>query len=200
MVVGAGDRFGRLVVITRLPKSKIVCKCDCGNTKTIIAGNLASGNTKSCGCMKSDHARNVSKTHGHACEDKKSGAYRAWLCMRQRCKRDKDYVGVEVCDRWSDFIEFYKDMGDRPDGMSLDRIDGSKGYAPDNCRWATKSEQAINRKTTVFLEHNGRKMCISDWAKETGIKKRTISARIQSGWTVEKALSKTEAERKELFK
>ena len=142
------------------------------------------------------HFTNVSK-HGQAPNGAWSGSYRAWASMIQRCKRDTDYVGVEVCERWKLFENFYSDMGDRPDGMSIDRINGQLGYFPDNCRWATASEQAKNRKTTVFLEHNGKRQCVADWAKELGVSRRTIGLRLASGWPVEKALSATRWVRKE---
>lgn len=192
--VNAGDSFGRLVVVKRNPNSFMDCVCQCGSMVRVKAGNLTSGNTKSCGCLQKDMTKIASTSHGMT----KSKAYATWRSMLQRCNRDSRYKGkVFVCDRWMSFENFYSDMGDAPSGTSLDRIDGSKGYEPGNCRWATASEQAINRKTTVFIEHNGVTKCLSEWAKELGISRKTIKYRMDSGWSIADALAKGKREIKE---
>lgn len=143
-----GDVFGRLTVAKRVGSTRYLCKCVCGKEKIITAGNLRSGDIKSCGCLKDENIRNP-KTHGMS----RSGANRAWAAMKARCdnKKHKSYAyyggaGVTYDDDWKNFLNFYRDMGDRPHGGTLDRIDSSKGYCKNNCRWATQAEQTRNRR------------------------------------------------------
>lgn len=117
--------------------------------------------------------------------------------MRRRCFSPCDpsyrYVGgrgLTVCDRWRDsFAAFLADMGPRPAGHSIDRIDNDRGYSPDNCRWATASQQQINSRKAKFLEHDGKRLCLSDWSRLTGLSIGTITARMSCGWTVADALT-----------
>ena len=133
------------------------------------------------------------RTHGMS----KSAIYSIWDSMIQRCynpkRRDfKSYgaKGITVCDRWrSNFVAFFNDMGHRPFGMSLDRIDPVKGYSPENCRWATTKQQARNRTVNRMLTHDGKTMCLQDWAEEIGINKVTLQSRLAKNWTVERALT-----------
>ena len=122
--------------------------------------------------------------------------YNIWSSMKSRCLNEndpayKDYGarGIHVCDRWMDFSLFREDMGERPPGMSLDRIDNDKGYSPENCRWANRSTQNRNRRDRRMVTHNGRSMLIADWAKETGLSVSTIWARISKGWDEALAVS-----------
>lgn len=109
--------------------------------------------------------------------------------MRQRCgnargKVFKDYGGrgISVCERWQNFNNFADDMGPYPGAeFSIDRIDNDKGYCPENCRWATKTEQILNRRNTVFLEHNGVKLTLKEWADKSGIPYKTLHRRMQAG-------------------
>lgn len=109
--------------------------------------------------------------------------------MNRRChnQNSKDYVdyggaGIAICERWKSFENFRADMGDRPAGTSLDRFpNGKGGYQPDNCRWATPSEQAINRKSTRWITHKGITMCLKDWATKLGVNRTTIAKRIDGG-------------------
>lgn len=112
----------------------------------------------------------------------KSAAYKRWMNMKHRCKRDLLYVqqGINVCERWRDFANFYEDMGDPPEGKTLDRIDGTKGYSPDNCRWATPTEQGRNLRTNVRV--NG--LTISEIAEKTGMSHNAISYRVKQGLDV----------------
>ena len=116
--------------------------------------------------------------------------------MRQRCrwKRDSHYkyygaIGVTVCARWDSFSNFLADMGERPEGKTLDRIDNSKGYEPSNCRWATKEEQDDNKKNATIISALGRTQTLRSWAQETGLSTHAIRSRIRRGWSVEKALT-----------
>lgn len=135
------------------------------------------------------------KTHGM----KNTPEYEAWRGMKVRCyvtKRPetiKSYQakGIVVCDRWRNSFEaFYADMGPRPSaGHSLDRIDNNGIYEPSNCRWATWSEQALNRDCARILELDGERLAISQWEARTGISRKTIHYRISAGWSVERALT-----------
>jgi hypothetical protein len=121
--------------------------------------------------------------------------YRVWIRMRQRCNNpnDRNYRwygarGITVCERWSDFGSFIADMGVRPKGMTLERIDNNKGYNPDNCRWATMQEQGRNRRDNRNYTLNGVTQNISAWARQIGISHETMRQRL-SKWPTEKALS-----------
>lgn len=150
-----GMSFGRLVVVSYAGKNKHnkttwVCICDCGESTTVIGSYMNNGNTKSCGCLQREVAKERRTTHGMY----KSPEYFTYNDMLNRChnKQNKDYAsyggrGIKVCARWRDSFEaFYADMGSRPPSLSLDRIDNDAGYSPDNCRWATSSEQSLNRR------------------------------------------------------
>jgi hypothetical protein len=98
---------------------------------------------------------------------------------QNRLKRADTYRTITVCDRWKSFENFFADMGRRPPGKTLDRIDNSKGYSPENCRWATRSEQQKNRSVNHMIEVDGRRQCLADWSRETGVTVTTILGRIQ---------------------
>lgn len=193
-----GNRYGRLVVNGQ---GKIVgrnrywmCTCDCGNKKEIAYSSLSKGVSKSCGCLNSELASERRKTHG------KTGTsiHNVWASMIQRCSDEqspafKNYGGrnISVCDRWMNFENFLSDMGDRPSGLSLERIDNDKGYSPENCRWATAKEQASNRRSNRVYEHNGESLTLMQWSERSGIPYFTIRNRIDLlGWNIEKAVTR----------
>ena len=152
-----GNRYGHLTVrgfhgYTNSKRKRILlsCVCDCGNDYIGRAESLVSGNTTSCGCQHNQ------PKHGHASSGENgnpSKTYNTWQTMVRRCV-DPRYApypyyggqGVTVCDRWRTFENFLSDMGERPEGMTLDRIDNTKGYSPDNCRWATNQQQYQNKR------------------------------------------------------
>lgn len=123
--------------------------------------------------------------------------YARWKSMMQRCHQPtatnfKHYgaKGIVVCDRWRDFAQFLKDMGECPGReYTLDRLDNTKGYDPVNCRWATMAEQNRNRSHCVALTHAGRTMILRDWAAEIGITPNALAQRLYLGWSVERALT-----------
>lgn len=158
-----GQRFGFLLAKTYIagtkesPRSKWVCVCDCGKEIICKAENLKRGKIKSCGCKSNEMRRLSSIKHGHTRYDGYvSGAYGSWASMKQRCENENnaqfnDYGGrgITICERWKSFENFLADMGDRPEGMSLDRVDPNGNYEPGNCKWSTRSEQAINKRKRV---------------------------------------------------
>ncbi len=135
----------------------------------------------------------MNKTHGCGGRGTETTEYRAWRKMRARCtypgKKNITYFEkrIRVCDKWNDFSQFLLDMGKKPSAKhSLDRIDNDKGYGPDNCRWATRSQQDRNKTCNVFIELNGLRYCQKDFAAIFGVTDATIIAKFHKGWTVEK--------------
>lgn len=133
------------------------------------------------------------KTHGHRRGNVSSPTYQSWNSMWDRCRRShhpshRHYEGVSVCDRWRSFENFLADMGERPVGKTLDRIDGTKGYNPGNCKWSTLTEQARNKSNNRLITHQGRTQCLAAWAETTGIDYYRLRDRINRGWPLEKAL------------
>lgn len=195
-------RFGRLLVVgyAGRPKNQTeqtwLCLCDCGKEKTVRSWSLRSGQTQSCGCFQKERTSEASKKHGLS----GTPEHRAWTQIMARCNPDTVkaktqhlYVsrGIQMCEKWrSSFEAFLEDMGPKPHPLaSVDRIDNDGNYEPGNCRWATPSQQARNRRTNHVLEFNGEKCCIAEWAERINLTQRTILLRLRRGWSVEEALS-----------
>lgn len=153
-----GLRFGFLVAERRVPRvqgdgphARWQCRCFCGGVTVVQATDLKSGGTKSCGCHRARLAPPSTLAHGHA--RRRSATYMTWDSMVQRTTNPRNpnwpYYGgrgITLCVRWRSFELFLADMGERPAGLTLDRIDNDRGYEPENCRWATKSEQQLNQR------------------------------------------------------
>jgi hypothetical protein len=194
--VEIGSRFGRWEVIglsDRLNNAGrrvyLLCRCDCGIVRDVGRSGLTSGMSQSCGCL---HRERVT-THSGS----KSPTYRNWAAMIERCCSPSagnfaEYGGrgISVCDRWRESFEaFASDMGERPDNMSIDRIDNDGNYDPGNCRWATAIEQQRNKRDNHILEHDGRRLTIVEWSEITGLAYSTIQSRLERGWEVARVLS-----------
>lgn len=121
--------------------------------------------------------------HGHSTRSLRTPTYQSWAAMKDRAGNDRvGYGHVHICDRWRTFAYFLSDMGERPQGTTLDRFPNQGGdYEPGNCRWATSKQQADNRRVTTMLTRDGRTMCARDWARELGIPKTTFYRRLASG-------------------
>jgi len=177
----------------------IECVCDCGGAHTTLYPRLKSGNTKSCGCLQPLVAAQAGKytvKHG----DCTSPTYKTHRSMMRRCY-DKNNIsykyyggkGVTVCERWrgvENYPNFKVDMGERPEGMTLDRFPNPSGnYEPSNCRWATPSEQARNFSANHWITVNGESLLLVDWANRLGVSATTILDRLNRGWSQEKAVT-----------
>jgi hypothetical protein len=186
-----GRSFGRLTCICRVdpPESVVnsgnkyyLCQCSCGNEVVVPLSDLLSGHTKSCGCLHSELSaeRNRLRNTTHGMGDTRE--YKSWAAMVARCTNEKHRSygnyggrGIKVCDRWrNSFENFYADMGDRPPGMSLDRIDNDGDYTPDNCRLATTKEQNRNKRSNRLIE--GKVMV--DWCEENDLSRNAVSSRL----------------------
>jgi hypothetical protein len=192
-----GERYGRLVVLGRADnheepsgaiRARWKCLCDCGGFITTTGKNLSSGTTQSCGCR----VKEKPIKHGMS----RTLTYRTWAAMIHRCTNPNHQHwdayggrGITVSPAWHSFEAFYADMGVRPDGFTLERIDNAKGYEPGNVRWASRLEQANNRRTNVIVTFKGQARTIAEWGRTTGLGKAAIKRRLDKGWPVERALS-----------
>lgn len=193
-----GQRFGRLVgqklVVPRIKKTRAICLCDCGKTMIAETSNLLNGNTQSCGCLRNELIATVSRTHGKS----NSKAFFTWSGIKARCYRPDSSSfdrygarGIRMSDEWrNSFAAFYRDMGDPPNGLSIERIDNNGHYCKENCRWANRVEQGANKRNNIKLTFNEQTKTLSEWARELHCKVATLWARLfVQGWTTEKALS-----------
>lgn len=192
-----GLKYNRLTAIKEIGMGGrgviYLFQCDCGNTKEASGSEVRTGHIKSCGCYRVDLTIAKNKTHGLV----KTPSYVSWTAMKTRCTNPnsaayKNYGGrgIKICDKWMTFEGFLEDMGERPHGHSLERIDNSKGYNKENCRWATNAEQNRNTRQNKFLTKNGKTMCMRDWANETGIPYPTIQDRVRRGWSEDRILER----------
>lgn len=194
-----GQRFGRLTVIERAEnqnqRAMWKCKCDCGNETEVISANLVRGNTKSCGCLKSQVSKERLTIHGMV--DTK--LYKTWLGMKARCtnvnnKKYKNYGGrgISICPEWKkEFLNFYewsvKSGWNKK--LSIDRVNNDGNYEPSNCKWSTWKEQENNRSNNAWYEYKGETKTISQWSDIYGIPYKTIACRIlKHKWDIEKSL------------
>lgn len=197
-----GRQFGRLRVLGRGKSTKAglywTCKCSCGTVLDVFGGSLRYGKTKSCGCnmapLKHGHARRGSK---------RTKTYNVWATMLSRCRRPNDPAypryggrGISVCERWLKYENFITDMGEAPARTYLDRRGNDGNYEPSNCNWVYPTQSARNTSRNVWLTHRGMTLCLTDWAKLTGVSRDTLNGRYNSGWEIGRLLDTPVAKRK----
>jgi hypothetical protein len=191
----SGHRFGLLRVVgqaqARNGRRAWRCVCDCGNTTEALGANLRSGHTTSCGCVARSALKLSLKHGGHG-----TAEYKVWRGMKNRCENPNepaypDYGGrsIKICARWQSFENFLSDMGARPRGMTIERIDVNGDYAPGNCRWATMREQQGNRRDTIRVCIDGRTQALKHWCEELGRAYKTVHLRLtRYGYELNRAL------------
>lgn len=160
-----GERFGKLTVLEvfQLPGKARQCRmaCDCGGHIIAWKHNLTTGHTKSCGCERVEQGKARLK-HGHSKRaNEVSRTYKSWSSMKDRAGKAAGYEHVTVCERWQDFTNFLADMGERPEGKTLDRINPAGNYELSNCRWATPQEQSQNRRKWSHKPESLEKMALN---------------------------------------
>lgn len=197
-----GQTFGRWTVVQYEGRNKFgsclwLCRCECGSTKVINGADLRRGDSKSCGCLNHELARERLLQHGHT----NTAIYGEWARMKRRCRGNNAYDkkhysdrGIKVCDQWvNNFSAFYDYVSKLPNygqpGYSLDRVSNDQGYEPGNVRWASPVMQANNRSNNIVLTYNGEIHTQAEWARIVGIKYTTLQRRLLDGWSVERTLT-----------
>lgn len=196
MFIPAGTTFGRWTVISSteaVNRTCIPCVCSCGMPGTPRFEFLKRGRSQSCGCF----ALEGRTTHGRSGDP----VLAVYISMRQRCSNPnaQNYHryggrGITVCDRWLDkkngFLSFISDLGERPPGTTIERVNNDFGYSPENCKWSTRKEQYANRSTNHYIEFNGERRTITEWAAKIGIATPNLIARLNKlKWPLERALT-----------
>lgn len=203
-----GKTYNRLTIIEKIKgKSKATCQCVCGTIKDIDLRAVVTGNTKSCGCLLRSSLDNPSYRHGDSIKGSKYYRLNSiWIGMNRRCRPSKknpnSYLqqtyylkGIRVCQEWQDYLNFknwaLNESNFDPDDLelTLERIDPTGNYCPENCIWIKKAEQSKNRTTNNYITFNNRTMTLTDWAKEVGIPRTTLGTRLDRGWSIERALT-----------
>lgn len=197
-----GQKFGRLTIVEDSKKRDkhggVIwkCQCTCGEVVFIRSRSLIKGHTRSCGCFSRQRASEVTTermtSHGKSYDP----IHYIWDTMKSRCYNSKNLSypryggrGIKVCDRWlNSFENFYEDMGDPPKGMSIERIDNSGDYSPENCRWATAAEQARNRRSNRLVTLGKKTMLLIEWQEQLGVSRSTYYSRLKRGLSIEEAL------------
>lgn len=188
-----GQRFNWLTVLA-VVGARFLVRCDCGDERLVLKSNVIGGGVKSCSSCGRERQRRAVAVHGGS----ETPEYSTWAGMIQRCTNPNDRGfknyggrGIRVCSRWAESFEaFREDMGPRPAGMSIDRIDVNGHYEPGNCRWATQVQQARNTRRNVWLEHDGRRMLACDWAAELGISRQRMEQRMRARLPPERLFAK----------
>lgn len=185
-----GQRFGRWIAVSEAPRrgeSRLwLCICDCGARKEVWMDSLISKKSTSCGCFQQEQLLKANTRHGMS----DSPEFWAWVQMIERCTNDRNESfdhyggrGISVCEIWrTSFEAFLADMGKRPSGKhSLERNNNDGNYEPDNCRWASRKEQARNTTRSRKVEWRGQTKTIAEWAEEFGVSYDTVRHRVRMG-------------------
>lgn len=184
-----GIRYGKLIALHFEPDeskfAKWVCQCDCGNTKKFFASSIKRGLSRSCGCSSGAMRAESSTKHGHAKREiGHSPTYSSWVNMIDRGLRHQNpnsqrykERGITVYEKWHDFSEFLADMGERPEGHSIGRIDNDLGYYPANCRWESRRQQSLNTTRTIWIIYEGVRVTLFEFCEQNNISRKAVKAR-----------------------
>lgn len=180
---------------TKNKRALWTCKCKCGRVVIKQGKHLLNGLIKSCGCYNAECRTERNTTHGHC----GTTEYSIWKDIKKRCYNKNHWAysmyggrGILMSDEWkADFMAFYNDMGPRPDGLTIDRIDNDDSYCRANCKWSSRTEQANNKRNNVKYEHEGEMLTIPAMARKIKINPGTLYDRLHSGWSVADATRKS---------
>lgn len=198
LIIKNGQIFNRLTVLKEVEKRDgkryFKCICECGNSGEYRLISMRAGKIKSCGCLRSEQNRTVAITHGK----RNTRLYSIWHSMKQRCFNPNNLKyefygerGVSIYKKWVDSFELFYNWAIQngySNNLTLDRIEVNGNYEPSNCRFISMKEQSRNKRNNVFIEFNGEKLCVVDWAKKLQISNSAMQKRLKN-WTLEKALT-----------
>jgi hypothetical protein len=196
-IITFGERFDKLVFISdsegKSNKRYVFCRCDCGTTRNFRWINIQSKKIRSCGCSVNNIPQKAQVKHGKS-NTITYGIYNGMLqrCLNYKNNHFKDYGGrgITVCERWLAGFEFFlADMGECPLKHTIERSDVNNGYSPENCIWAMNDVQQNNKRTSRFIEFNGERKTIAQWASELGMTRHALRGRIDLGWSIEMAFN-----------
>lgn len=192
-----GRKYGRWTVIRKAEstdgRSWFFCQCECGTERNVRGQRLINGGSQSCGCGQKEAVKKCKQRHGESF----TKLHSVWCAIKTRCynSENPNYKrygarGIRVCKEWMEsYEEFAKFVGQPPTAQhSLERIDNNGNYEPGNVRWATKKEQARNRRTNRIVDINGERHCLAEWLEEKGLHKSTFEGRIRRGWNEQDAI------------
>jgi hypothetical protein len=192
----SGNLYGRLLVRGFHHKDEWrspfwTCECSCGNVVVVCGKKLKSGHTQSCGCLRRELTSERAAIHRMS----KTSTYQIWSGMHTRCSNSNATRydcyggrGIRVCDRWNSFECFLQDMGERPEKMTIERIDNNGNYEPSNCCWATKKTQARNQRSNHRITYTGCTKTLVEWAEDTGLTYSALKCRIRKAKPLASAL------------
>lgn len=197
MTYQPGITFGDWTLVehasgTLKKKMRWIMRCVCGEMRNVSLINAERGGSRNCGCKRKKTLSNVMRKHGLV----HTPTYNSWSnmkdrCNRKACKQWNDYGGrgIKYCAKWENFSIFLKDMGVKPNGTTLGRIDNELGYFPENCRWETRKQQNTNKRNNRFIQFDGKRMTISQWSYSLGMRDSAVGKRLKRGWSIERALT-----------
>lgn len=200
-----GSKYGRLTVIDIVPPKEAgrgylwKCKCECGNETVSAPLKLIKGKTKSCGCAKRDRVKTDPLFDRTKHGGRHERLYRIWHGMKQRCERKEngDYQnyggrGISICEEWRNNYAAFREWAfsnGYSDDLTIERKDVNGNYCPDNCTWISPKEQARNRRTNHWVEYNGERRIVAEWAEIYGVDAGSLHNRLRLGWDMEKAIN-----------
>jgi hypothetical protein len=202
-----GETFGRWTVVEYAPRrrggaySYCRCRCSCGTERQVSTSNLRNGLSVSCGCLRREQGLPANRTHGRA----GTSLYNIWCNIKARCQKPQNPAypyyggrGIKLCERWQSFENFAADMGERPPGLTVDRMDSNGDYEPGNCRWATREEQSNNTSANRFIVFQGRRQTIGKWARELRVPPHKLYHLANRGADMTATLAELAAKREEV--